>query len=234
MMRGLGTLINIIFVLIGSAAGSLLGERLNEKVRNTLMSVIGLVTSIVGVSYGIKTENILIPLGSLLLGAMIGEFFRIEDRLEKFALSVEKRVKVKQSTFVEGFVTASLVFCVGPMAIIGSLNDGMRGDINLLALKSVLDGFAGMAFASTLGWGVMLSVIPIFIYQGSMTLLGAVFGGFFTDSMIREMTAVGGILIFGIGLKLLNIKKMRLGNMLPGLLIVPWVVYALEFFKIKF
>lgn len=169
------------------------------------MGVIGLTTSVVGVSYGIRSENILIPLGSLLIGAFIGESLNIEERLERFSESVEQRFRVREATFTEGFVTASIVFCVGPMAIIGSINDGLSGDIETLLLKSMLDGFAAIGFASTLGWGVSLSILTILAYQGTLTVIGALLGNIFTAEMIREMTAAGGILIFGIGLKLLNI-----------------------------
>lgn len=231
-MRGLGTLVNIIAVLVGSTAGVFLEERLGEKVRGALMGVIGLTTAVVGVSNGILSKNILIPLGSLLIGAIIGESLNIEGRIEKFSESVEKKFHVEEATFTEGFVTASIVFCVGPMAIIGSINDGLSGNIEILLLKSMLDGFVAVGFASALGWGVSLSVISIFIYQGTLTTIGTLLGNVFSPEMIREMTAAGGILILGIGLKLLKIKKLKLANMLPGLFITPLVVYVLQTIKI--
>ena len=227
-MRGLGTIVNIAAVIAGASAGALLGERLGEKMRDALLGVIGLTTTIVGISYAITTKNVLIPLGSLLVGTMIGEAVGIERRLESFAEWIESRVRMREATFVEGFVMASLVFCVGPMAILGSINDGIRGDHQLLFLKSLLDAIAGMAFASTLGWGVSFSALTVLLYQGTLTAIGALLGNIFSDPMITEMTAAGGILITGIGLKLLDLKHLRLGNMLPGIFIAPLVVYLLS------
>lgn len=234
-MPGLGTLINMAAVAVGSSAGALFGERLSEKVKHSVVNAIGLVVVVIGISYGLETKNILIPLFAILLGTLIGEWVGIEDYLNRFAVSIEKRFKFNEATFVEGFVAATLLFCVGPMSILGSIEDGMRGNYEILALKSVLDGFAGMALAASLGWGVTLSIISIFIYQGSLTVAGVLLGSIFTEPMIVEMTSVGGFLILGIGLQLLGIRDdLRLGNMIPGLFVAPLIVYLLGVLGINY
>lgn len=234
-MPGLGTLINMAAVAVGSSIGAVFGERLSERIRHSVVNAIGLVVVVIGISYGLETKNILIPLFAILIGTLIGEIIDIENYLEKFAVGIEKRFKVKEATFVEGFIAATLLFCVGPMSILGSIEDGLRANYEILALKSVLDGFAGMALAASLGWGVVLSVISIFLYQGSLTLVGVALGSVFTEAMIGEMTAVGGFLILGIGLQLLKIREnLRLGNMIPGLFIAPLIVYLLTLAGINY
>lgn len=230
-MRGLGTLINIATVLAGGLIGAIIGERFSKNIRTTLLYAIGIFTLSIGFSYSFKSRNILIPLFAVLLGGMLGEAANIEGLLERFADRVKKRLRAKDSRFSEGFITASLLFCVGPMAILGSITDGLTGDYKILALKSILDGFAGMALAASLGIGVVFSIFTILIYQGSLTLLGYFLGNFVNKAMIDEMTAAGGILIVGIGLMLLEIKRIRLANLLPGLLIAPLIVYLLDVLK---
>jgi uncharacterized membrane protein YqgA involved in biofilm formation len=227
-MRGLGTLINIATVLLGGSLGALIGENFNQKIRTTLLYAIGIFTLSIGLSYSFKTENVLIPLFSVLFGGIIGEIIDFEKQLERLAERVKKGIRMKDSRFSEGFIAASLLFCVGPMAVLGSITDGMTGDYKILALKAVLDGFAGMALAASLGWGVVFSIITVFFYQGSLTFIGYLLGNIFTKSMINEMTAAGGILIVGIGLMLLEIKRIRLANLLPSIAIAPLLVYLLE------
>jgi uncharacterized membrane protein YqgA involved in biofilm formation len=196
----------------------------------------------VGVGYANGSRNILIPLGCLLLGSLIGEMIRIEDRIESAAERLRRRVGigrdmdielegVSTSTltqpahhFAEGFVVASLVFCVGPLTILGSFENGLTGRIDQLALKSTLDGFASLAFASALGWGVGASIITIVLYQGGLSLGAHALRDVLTSRMILELNALGGLLVIGIGLRLLELKKVRVANMLPGLLLVPFVV----------
>lgn len=233
-MRGLGTLINILTVLIGGTIGAFVGLRFNEKIRTTLLYAIGIFTLTIGFSYALKTKNVLIPLFSVLIGGVIGELLDIENWLERFAESVKRLLKSAGSSFTEGFIAASLLFCVGPMSILGSLSDGLKGDYQILALKAVLDGFAGMALAASLGWGVIFSVVTIFLYQGSLTFLGSLLGNFFTNPMIAEMTATGGILIIGIGLMLLEIKRIRLANLLPAIFIAPLIVFVLGYFGVRY
>jgi hypothetical protein len=233
-MRGLGTLINILTVLIGGSAGSVIGLRFSEKMRTTLLNAIGIFTMVIGFSYAFRTKNVLIPLFSILLGGIAGEILDIEKALENFAGKVKQIIKASDSRFSEGFVAASLLFCVGPMSILGSLNDGLKGDYQILAVKAVLDGFAGMALSATLGWGVVFSVITILLYQGGLTVLGYFLGNIFTNPMITEMTATGGILIVGIGLMLLELKRIRLANLLPSIFIAPLIVFILTLLGVRY
>ncbi len=164
-------------------------------------------------------------LGAVLMGGLLGELLRIHDGLERFgALLQSALTKGGNPLFGEGFVTASLVFCVGPMAILGSIQDGMSGDYRLLAVKSVLDGFAAVAFSASLGWGVSLSALSILLYQGGITFFASTLSRLLTDPMIAEMTATGGLIIVGISLKLLDLKDIRLANFLPALAIAPLIV----------
>jgi hypothetical protein len=225
IFKGTGTVLNIFTVLLGASLGKFLGDRLPNKIRETVMHSLGLMTIVIGVKMALETKNILIVLGSLLLGGILGEFLKIDAGLHRFAHWAEERLKTSESTFAEGFITASLVFCVGPMTIMGSIQDGVSGDYKLLAIKSVLDGFAALAFASTLGWGVAFATLTILLYQGGLTLGASFFSAFLSSSMIGEMTATGGVLIFAIGLELLELKKIRVANLLPALLVAPFIVY---------
>jgi uncharacterized membrane protein YqgA involved in biofilm formation len=227
-----GTLINIATVLVGGAAGNLLGARLPERLRQTVVSGLGLFTMAYGLQMFLKTQNPLVPLGGLLIGALLGEWWRIEEGLQWLGGYLEQRLTgaapTQGSRFVRGFLTASLVFCVGPMTILGSINDGLRGDFSLLAIKSVLDGFAAMAFASSLGIGVLFSTLVILVYQGGLTLLAAQVQTVFTEAMMAEMTAVGGVMLCGIAISsLLELKKIRVGSFLPALIITPLIVAIL-------
>jgi len=200
-----------------------------------VLNGLGLVTSLVGVQMALGTSNILIVLGAMLVGAICGELLHLEgmlDRLGQWLQTVLSRDV--QSSIAEGFVTASLVFCIGPMAILGSIQDGLSGDYKVLAVKSLLDGFASIAFSASLGWGVALSVIPLFLYQGSITLFAGVLSKILSEPMIAEMTATGGLIIVGIGLKLLRIKELRLASFLPALAIAPLIVALIPWVKSLF
>jgi len=201
--------------------------------RETVMHGIGLVTLMVGVHLTLKTQNTLIVLGSILVGAILGEWWRLDAGLEALSLRLRERVARRLSArslqhFSEGFVTASLVFCVGPMTVLGSIQDGLTGDFTLLAIKSLLDGFTALAFASTLGVGVLFSALTILVYQGGLSLLAGLAQHALTAPMIAEMTATGGVLILAIGLLLLELKRIRVANLLPALLIAPLIVAALQ------
>ena len=227
-----GTFINIVTVLVGGALGLLFGARLPERVRQTVVAGLGLFTAAMGVQMFLKTENPIIVLGSLLVGGLVGEWWRIEDGLRGLGAFLEKRFASGDgssgSPFVRGFLTASLVFCVGPMTILGSIQDGLSGDYQLLATKAVLDGFASLAFASTLGVWVLFSTLTILIYQGGLSLLAAQAQRLISPPMMAEMTAVGGVLLLGIAISsLLEIKPIRVGNFLPALLIAPLIVALL-------
>ena len=253
----IGTLLNIATVLVGGTLGLLFGSRLPDRMRKTVIAGLGLFTLAYGIFNFLKTQNPLIVLGSLLVGALLGEWWKIEDGLQGIGKWLEshyggKQVDRPQSElsvsaatspgnrhapsrdFVRGFLTASLVFCVGPMTILGSIQDGLKGDYSLLAIKSVLDGFAALAFASTLGVGVLFSVIVILFFQGGISLLAAQLSAVITPAMMSEMTAVGGVLLLGIAISsLLEIKPIRVGNFLPSLAIAPLVVAILTFLGVK-
>jgi uncharacterized membrane protein YqgA involved in biofilm formation len=228
-----GTLINFAAILVGSAVGILFGSRLSDNLKNTVVSGMGLFTSAVGMQMFLKTENALIVLGALIFGAILGEWWGVENGIENLGVWLEKRFSGKSqgasSHFVRGFLTASVLYCTGPMAVLGSISDGLRGDYLTLSIKSVLDGFISVAFASTLGIGVAFSALPVLIYQGSISLLAAQLNAIVTTTMMNEMTATGGVLLLGIGISsLLELKKIRVGNFLPALAIAPLLVYLLS------
>ena len=237
-----GTFINVAAVLVGTVAGTMLGSRFPERVRETVMHVLGLVTFMVAISQGLAafrpplTEltsgSVLIVLGSVLVGGIVGELLGIERHLDRAGNALTARFGRGEARFTEGFVVATLVFCVGPLAILGSIQDGLTGDFQLLAVKSLLDGFASLAFAAALGWGVGFSAIPVLLYQGALTLTASAVvgpdGGVFSASMIAAMSAVGGVLILGISLRLLDLRQVRVANLLPALVMAPAVVAVLE------
>jgi len=277
-MIGLGTIINIVAILIGSAIGVALGHRLPQRTRDVVIDGLGLLTLLVAalsaaaildpaVAESVGAAGVLIVLGSLLIGGIVGSLLRIESRLEGLGETIRRRlsrasqpsstdvsnsvdeagpldveggpvdVEVEgaladsgldddagldsRTSFVEGFVTASLVFCVGPLAILGSLSDGLGLGIDQLALKSVMDGFASIAFAATLGWGVAASAVVVGIYQGSLTVLGWALGSVMDGAQIALLTATGGLLLVGIALRLLRIRHVPVGDLLPALIVAP-------------
>lgn len=232
-----GTIINVVTILAGSLVGVLVGGRLSTRLRETIVSGLGLFTFGYGLMSFLETQNALVPLGGLLIGAMLGEWWRVEEGLEKLGIRLRNIVlkgnknNPAHNNFVEGFVTASLVFVIGPIAILGSIQDGLTGNYEMLTIKAILDGFASIAFASTLGIGVAFSALSILIYQGGISLLSKFFSNFFSTGMMTEMTAVGGLILMAIALSsLLTIKKIRTGSFLPALLITPLIVYLIERF----
>ncbi len=235
-----GTILNIITVLIGGTLGLLFGAKFPDRARQTVIAGLGLFTLAIGINMFNESGSAIIVLGSLLVGGLLGELFKIEHALQTFGAKLEKRFAggsgeiKKESKFIKGFLTASLVFCVGPMTILGSIQDGLSGDYQLLAIKSVLDGFAAMAFASTLGVGVLFSVIVVLVFQGGLSLLAVQLQSIITDPMVNEMTAVGGVLLLGLAISsLLEIKKIRVGNFLPSLAIAPIIVAILSWIGIS-
>ena len=229
-MGGLGTVINVVTIVAGTGVGLLVGSRLPERLRVTILQGVGLIVIALGLGQVIESENIVFPLVAVVAGTVIGELLRLEDRLEAAGEGLRRRFERRRaqgeepSTFVEGFVAASLLFVVGPLAILGSIDDGLTGDVGLLAVKSALDGLVSVIFAATLGWGVGFSVLPVLIYQGAITLLAGTADSVLTDRMILEMSAAGGVMIMGIGLRLLELVPVRVGSMLPGLVIAPVLV----------
>ena len=222
-----GTLVNTAAVVLGSLIGMAVGSRLPEKVKQIVMNGLGLCTLLIGFKMAFKGEQILLIIGSLILGGIIGELLDIESWLERLGEKIKKRVKSDSGNFGVGVVTASLVFCVGPMTVVGSIEDGIRGDASILYAKSVLDGFASIAFASGLGIGVLFSAVTVLVYQGLLTLLGQKLSFLLSGHVINELTATGGLMIVGIGLLLLDIKRVKVGNFLPALVVV--IILALIF-----
>ena len=234
MFPGVGTLINIITIITGSSIGVLVGNRMNSKTRTLLTDVLGMVTLLGAGSALIPLWSdryinalpqgwtLLVVLGSLLMGGLIGSAFKLEDKLDSLGGRLRVRFKASnESPFVEGFVSASLLFAIGPLAILGSISDGMGNGIDQLILKSTLDFFAAMAFATSLGWGVAVSALPVGIYQGVWTIIGLGLGEILSGYQIDAMTIVGGIMLICISFRLLNIKQVAVGNLLPALAIAP-------------
>lgn len=229
-----GTLINVATVLAGGTLGSLLGAALPVRFQEIIMQALGLATLLIGVQMALKTTNLLFPLLGILFGSLIGEALRIEDALNRLGAFFQRRFARAASTVAQAFVTASLVFCVGPITILGSLENGLTGHFELLGIKSVLDGFASFGFAASLGPGVLLSTLTILVYQGGISLgAGSLNALIFTHlthaqflSVIAEMTAVGGLMVLAVGLRLLKIAELRIGNFLPGIVVAPCLALA--------
>ena len=239
MFAGAGTVLNILTIVIGGALGVFIGAKISEKLRNLVTDVLGCVTIIsaadaLSAYWDVELQEsmpkgwvILVVIFSLLVGALIGSALAIEDRLEFLGNKLKSRFsKNGSSNFVEGFVSASLIFAIGPLAILGSISDGMGTGIDQLVLKSTLDGFAALAFAASLGWGVALSALPVGIYQFAWTAVGLFLGAILANYQVAAMTAVGGILLIGISLRLLRIKQIAVGNLLPALALAPLFALA--------
>lgn len=238
MVRGAGTALNVATILVGSGIGVALRERLPVRTRDTVTDALGLVTLVIGglnvaalgdASYRRAvgpSGTLLVVLGAMLVGGIVGSLVRLEDRLEQIGAVLQKRLTAEGSSaararFVEGFVDASLVFVIGPLAVLGSLSDGLGRGIDQLALKATLDGFASVAFAASLGWGVAASALSVGVVQGSLTVLGAVLGGLLPAALVSAVTATGGVLLLGVGLRLLKVKMVPVGDLLPALVAAP-------------
>ncbi len=207
--------------------GLLIGARVAEKIKTIVMHALGLATLLIGFKMAFKTENILLIIGSLAIGGIIGEILKLEEGLERVGDFVKRKVKSESGSFVLGFVTSSLVFCLGPMTIVGSIQDGVSGDASVLYAKSLLDGFASMVFASSLGVGVLFSSLTVLLFQGGLTLLGSRLSFLLRPEVLNELTATGGLIIVGIGIYLLGIKRIKVGSFLPALVVA--VIFALIF-----
>ena len=243
MFVGLGTLINVIAIVIGSSIGISAGSRLTKKSLILITDILGLIT-LLGAASALmplwsssfidslpKGSTLLVILGAMLIGGLIGSALSLETRLDKFGETLRQKFKASSDgPFIEGFVSASLLFVIGPLAILGSVSDGMSEGLDQLILKSSLDFFAAMAFASSLGWGVAASAIPVGIYQGAWTLVGLFLGSVLQPYQIDAMTICGGLMLVGIGLRLLDIKKIAVANLLPALIIAPAIATVLHQF----
>ncbi|HLZ48363.1 MAG TPA: DUF554 domain-containing protein [Candidatus Limnocylindria bacterium] len=221
-----GTLLNLLTVLAGGLLGAFLGDRLPPRLRDNVVAGVGLFTIAMGVKFAIDTANLLYLLGAILIGGVIGSLAGLERRLNGFGEAIQRRLATpgQASTVAEGFVTASIVFCVGPLTFLGAIRNGLTGDASLLAIKSVLDGFSAIAFAATLGWGVLLSLGVILVYQGGLAAGASLFAGLLSEAQLREMSAVGGLLIVGVGLKLLKIRDVQVADYLPAIAVAPLLV----------
>ncbi|MGO0123182.1 DUF554 domain-containing protein [Desulfothermobacter acidiphilus] len=234
-----GTLINVSTVLLGGSLGLFFGARLPERARETIIGALGLFTAALGIAMFLKTHNPVLVLLSLLLGGLLGEWWHLEEGLRRVGEGLERRFAAPEtgadghgSRFVRGFLTASLLFCVGPMSILGSVQDGLTGDYTLLAVKALMDGFAALAFASTFGVGVLFSALTVLCYQGGLTLLAEQLQGVVTGAMLDELTATGGVILLALAVgSLLAIKPLRAGNLLPALLIAPLLVALLPWLQ---
>lgn len=244
-MLGIGTVVNVLAVVIGSGIGLLLKGKLKQRFQHILMQVLGMATIFIGLSGALKgmfviennrltTTGSTLMIISLVLGAFIGELLQIEQRMEHTGEWLKQKMKFENdSRFVEGFVTSSLVICVGAMAVVGAIEDGLAGNPTTLFAKAMLDMMIVMVFSSTLGIGVLFSAVPLGIYQGLITISAKVIEPFLTNELVTNMSFIGGILIFGVGINLLFEKKIRVGNMLPALFIPILIVMVKAILKIS-
>jgi uncharacterized protein len=225
----LGTVINAAAVIVGSSVGLLVHSRLPPRITTIVFQGIGLFTLFLGITMAMKTNNFLVMIFSIVLGSIVGELLDIDGGMTRMSEYLKKKIRLKSERFSEGLVTAFLIFCMGSMSILGPIEEGLGKPPNILLAKSVLDAFSSMALAASLGVGVAFSVIPLVIYQGGITLFAGYVQGFFTNTLIGELTAVGGLLLIGLGINILEIKSLKILNMLPSLVIV--VILAYVFLK---
>lgn len=221
----LGTIVNAFAIILGGGVGATFGSKLKERYSDIVLKAMALSVLLIGIKYALLTNEMLLVIISLSIGSLIGEFIDIEGRLNKLGDNLQKKFSKGHSNLAEGFVMATLIYCIGSMAILGAIDSGVRGDHTILFAKAVLDGVSALVFASTLGFGVVLSAVSVFIYQGSITLLASQAAGILTDSAINELSAVGGLLILTIGLNILGLTKIKVGNMLPAVFI-PVIYFA--------
>ncbi|MBF0528642.1 MAG: DUF554 domain-containing protein [Deltaproteobacteria bacterium] len=212
-----GTIANVLTVIIGSAVGMALGRRFPDNVRNIVFQGLGLAVLLLGIQMALKVQQPLLLIFSILIGGIIGELCHLEDLTNRLGDLVKKKLHSRSTLITEGLVTGFLIFCAGSMTVVGAFDEGLRGDHSVLLTKALLDGFTSLALASTYGVGVLLSVVPLFIYQVGLTVLAGLFQGFFSPILINELTAVGGLLLLGIGINLLDIKNIKIMNFLPAL-----------------
>lgn len=222
-----GTWINITAILIGAALGSLLGQRIPQRLKVIVTQGVGLVVLAVGIDMALESEQVLIMLFSILLGGLLGEWWSLDDRLSSLGGWLERLFASvgfpTEGDFIQGFVTATVVFCVGPMAVLGSIQDGLTGDYTLLGIKSVLDGFSSLVFSSALGVGVGFSALSVLVVQGAFSLGADALDALLTSPMLAEISGTGGVLMIGIALVMLDIKQLRIANFLPSLMVAPLI-----------
>jgi len=228
----LGTIVNVITVVAGGSIGLLLNKKLPDRFVKIFFQVVGLFTLFLGFSMALETTHVLHMIMALITGAVIGEALKLEQRMETLGDKLKSRLKLGNEKFTEGLLTAFLLYCMGSLTILGAIEEGMGGSPKLLLIKSLMDGVSSIALASGLGIGVVFSAIPLLIYQGGITLLAMGFGEFFPEVYITEISAVGGILLIGLGISILEIKKIKVMNMLPALVMIVILLWLLPDFGI--
>lgn len=240
-MIGLGTIVNVIAIIVGSCFGLFLRKGLPKKWQETIIHGIGLSVIVIGLQMALKSSNIIVVILSLVFGIVVGEIIDLENRLNQLGLFLGKKVSREKkledtgqkdesvsNAIAEGFVTATLMYCIGAMAIIGAINDGLRGDYSVLFAKSILDCIISIILTANIGIGVIFSAISVAVYQGSLTLLAGALAPFITDLLVTEISAIGGVMIVALGFNMMKITKIRIANMLPGILFVPIVMKVLK------
>jgi len=224
----IGTIVNVIAVIIGSSIGLIIHKKLPERLVKVTFQVLGLFTIVLGIKMAFDSQNLLILIFSLLIGSIMGSGLKLNDGLEKQTEKLNKKLGGKNQSFNKGLITAFLLFCVGSMTILGAIEEGMNNNPELLLIKSLMDGFSSIALTVAFGIGVMFSVIPLIVFQGGLTILAMWLGSFFPDIYISEITAVGGVILLGLGLNLLEITKIKLIDLLPALLVSPLLLYIYQ------
>lgn len=216
-MLPIGSIVNALAIIGGSLVGCWLQARFPERIRSIVFQGLGLCVLLIGFQMALKVDNMLIVIFAVLLGGVTGEILRLDTLLERLGNVVKRIIRSRNPQFTDGLVTTSLIYCIGAMAIVGSLEEGIRGDPTVLYTKAILDGFGSVVFAATYGTGVLFSFIPVLLYQGTITLGASFFQQYFSDIMIAQITSCGGLLIVGIGINLLELAEIRLANLLPSL-----------------
>lgn len=229
-MALIGTIVNAVVIVIGGFFGLVFRGILPDKVKETVINALALGTVVIGLSMALKTQNILVVLMSLVIGGIIGETLNIEGGLERLGNALQKRVGAAGGDFGRGFVTTSLIYCVGSMAVLGAIEDGLRGEHSILFAKSVLDGVSAVIFASAMGVGVLFSSVSVLLYQGAIAVLARWAAPLLPGPVITEMSATGGVIIVAIGLGILNIKKVRVGNLLPAIFVAIGLAWLVRLF----
>lgn len=227
-----GTIVNVVTVLIGSMIGLWINKSLPNRYIKIFFQVMGLFTFFLGISMALKSNHVLHMITALISGVLIGEWLNFEKAMERFSLWLKKKIKLKDEKFTDGFLTAFLLYCVGSMTIIGAIEEGVGHSSRLLLIKSLMDGISSIALASGLGIGVLFSAVPLFIFQGGLTLSAMFLGDFIPPEIITELTATGGILLMGLGIDILEIKKIKVINMLPALIMIVIIMFFTPEFNI--